>query len=378
VRIAFIHHRDASNVRSWSGIPFFARRALERQVGSVVDLSPAPPPLEPFRLMRGAIRATTGKRWSYEHDPVLARFWGRHFSTKLRRERVDLVFAPAGSACIAFLKTDRPVVYYSDATWSVIHDYYLAYSNVPARTRRWGERLEQLALDRASLSLFASHWARDSAVRHYGVDADRAHTVYVGANIDEPPRQPARTRPEGRLRMLFVGVHWERKGGELARDALIDLLERGYDAQLTVVGCDPPRGGEHPRLRVIPFLNKQVEEDRRRLHSIWREADVFLLPTRAEAAGVVFCEAAAYGVPVVSTRTGGVSSLVLEGETGYLLPPEGGGSDYADVIARLVTDPEAYRRMSRNALREYEQRLSWDAWGRRVGELLPRALQRGG
>jgi YD repeat-containing protein len=126
----------------------------------------------------------------------------------------------------------------------------------------------------------------------------------------------------------------------------------------------------HPRLRVVPFLNKAIPEQRARFEQLWREADFFLLPTRFEPAGVVFCEASAHGIPSLGTRTGGVPSLVVEGRNGYTLPPEAGGAEYAALIAELASDPERYARLCETSRDEFEQRLSWDSWGRRVAEIV--------
>jgi YD repeat-containing protein len=367
-----VQQRDARDVRNWSGTLFFSKQAIARYVGPVIDLSPAPISALPLRIARGLVRATTGKSYSYEHDLVIARLYGRYFTEQVRRASPDLIFAPAGSACVAFLETEVPVIYYSDATWRVMQDYHGGLRNVVKRSARGGEELEQRTLDRAAVALFSSDWAAESAVRDYGADPDKVHTVYIGANLPHPPaREQVLPRRLGdTIRLLLVGVSWQAKGADIAFGALLRLLERGYDAELTVVGCRAPRGVSHPRLRVVPFLNKAIPEQRDQFEQLWREADFFLLPTRFDAAGVVFCEAAAYALPALATHTGGVPSLVVEGRNGYTLPPEAGGAEYAALIAELASDPERYARLCETSRDEFEQRLSWDSWGRRVAEIV--------
>jgi hypothetical protein len=142
LRVAFIHHRDARHVRTWSGLPLFITSAIERHIGQVVDLSPAPIRLSPFHPVRGLIRLGTGKSWSYDHELVLARYYGRYFSRRVAEVEPDLTFSPAASVCLAFLDTNVPVIYYSDATWRVIQGYYPALSNLVRWTARGGEELE--------------------------------------------------------------------------------------------------------------------------------------------------------------------------------------------------------------------------------------------
>ncbi len=367
-RVALIQHRDARDVRTWSGTVHFAKGAVERHVGDVVDLSPVPVKMLPFRVARRLVLEATGREYSYDHEPLLARYYGHLFSRRIARARPDLVFAPAASSSVAYLETDVPVVYYADSTWRVIRGYYPNFTNVVERSDRAAEEMERRTLAKAAASLFASDWAADSAVRDYGADPARVHTVFIGANLPDPPRREdvLPRRLGARVRLLFVGVLWETKGGEIAFAALLHLLALGIDAELTVVGCTPPAHVRHPRLRVVPFLNKQVPEQRREFERLWTGADFFILPSRCECAGVVYCEAAAYALPSLATRTGGVPSLVREGRNGFTLPPEAGGEAYAERIARVVEDPRGYEALCESSRDEFEARLNWDAWGERV------------
>jgi glycosyltransferase involved in cell wall biosynthesis len=376
LKVALLQYRDARDVRSWSGTHFFSKGAIDRHVGRVVDLSPAPVNLLPFRVATRLVRMATGKNYSFDHDPALARYYGRYFSKLVAREKPDLIYSPAGSACIAYLETDVPIVYYSDATWRLVRDYYPNFSNVIGRTARAAEEMESRAIERSAVALFSSQWAADSAVRDYGADPGKVHNICIGANLMDPPRrEEAMPRSLGpKLRLLFVGALWEVKGGPIVLDALVELLARGYDAELTVVGCTPPAGVSHPRLTVIPYLNKQVPEERERFERLWREADFFVLASRCEAAGIVFCEASAYGLPSIAPRTGGVPSIVLEGRNGYTVPLEGGGAEYARVIAELADAPERYAALCESSRGEYESRLNWDVWGERVRAIVADAL----
>lgn len=372
LRIALLQYRDARNVRNWSGTLHFSKQALGRHLGEVIDLSPAPPPLLPLRLARKLVQFSTGKMYSYDHDPALARWYGWYFGRKLRQVEADLIYAPAGSACVAHLETDLPILYFSDATWRLVHNYYPNFSNVIERTRRTGERLEQITLDRSAISLFSSEWAVESAVQDYGADPERTHNVLIGANlVDVPDAASAERRSIGSsIRLLFIGALWDVKGGAIAYDALMRLVELGWDATLTVVGCEPSEQFRHERVEVLGYLNKQDPEGRRRFEAVWDDADFFVLPSRCEAAGIVFCEAAAHGLPVLTTRTGGIPSIVVDGENGFTLPAAAGGAEYAERIAELANNAETYADLCRSSRKAFDQRLNWDRWGARVADIV--------
>lgn len=78
---------------------------------------------------------------------------------------------------------------------------------------------------------------------------------------------------------------------------------------------------------------------------------------------MVLAEANAFGLPVITTQTGGIPSIVREGENGFMLPLSARGSDYAKVIAEVYQDEQRYIELVISSRVAFEQRLNWDAWG---------------
>ena len=79
---------------------------------------------------------------------------------------------------------------------------------------------------------------------------------------------------------------------------------------------------------------------------------------------MIFCEAAAFGLPALSTRTGGIPSIIREGSSGHLLPVEAGGDEFARLITDIFTEPGRYEALCAGARKTYEERLNWDAWAK--------------
>ena len=123
-------------------------------------------------------------------------------------------------------------------------------------------------------------------------------------------------------------------------------------------------------MKVIPFLNKNDEQQVREIEKLYASSDFLILPTRSEAYGVVFCEAGVYGLPIITAQTGGVPEVVIDGENGYVLPFEARGAEYAAVIAKLYRDDARYAQMVRSSRAAYDERLNWDTWAKTVHALL--------
>ncbi len=371
-RVGFVTLADAGNPRSWSGTVFHMSRAL-MQAGAALDHIG---PLDVRELRRDKLVNRTRRRLGMKTTKPLrswraARAFSRQIAEGLAGISPDILFTPAGAVVLADLKTDLPVAYSSDATLDLMRDYYAPYLKLSRGTLRQLEELEQASIARADLLLYPTEWAARSAIHHYGADPACVHVVPYGANLDAPPREAAlAARPDGPLRLLFVGVDWVRKGGDIAVAALSELNRRGIDAGMTVIGCTPPEHAPRDRLEVIPFLDKNDPAQRQDLSRHYLGADLFLLPTRQECYGVVFCEAAAHGVPVIATATGGVPGVVTEGVTGHLLPETADGAAYADAIERALAAPGGLAALRASARDDYEARLNWEAWARRTLALM--------
>jgi len=271
-----------------------------------------------------------------------------------------------------------PIVYSSDTTWADVIDYYPEFSSLSALSKLEGEKIEAAAIRRADAIAYPSEWAASSAREHYKADPAKIHRLAFGANLDVvPTRDQALQHPlTSSIRLLMVGVDWERKGGAIALECLQSLLASGIDAFLTVVGCTPPASAEHPRMHVIPFLNKNDSEDRAKISRLFLDAHFLLLPTRAEAMGIVTCEASAHGLPALVTDTGGTRGALNPGVNGFLLPLNARGADYAEKIISVIASPARYADLVLSSRDEFERSLNWDAWGRAMLSLMERVLNR--
>ena len=149
------------------------------------------------------------------------------------------------------------------------------------------------------------------------------------------------------------------------------LNNSGLPTELTVVGCDPFNGRTQPEfVRCEGFLDKLVEQDRRRIMSLLAESHFLIVPSLAECFGIVYCEANALGVPCLARSVGGVPTVIKDGVNGYLFNPEAPPEECARVVERLFGDYDRYIALARSSLKEYQGRLNWDVAGRRVREIL--------
>lgn len=371
IRIGFLTSTDPKNRRSWSGLHYMLGQALEKHVGEVEYLGPVS-----LRYLFGLgdrlnlllKRVAAGKRYHYSVSIVVSKLYAYLFKKKIAGKHFDILFAPASYTEFAHLETSVPIVYCCDSTIIQLIDYYDGLSNLLPVSKKELNYIEQCAIRKASFLIYSSSWAADSAIKDYGASADTVAVIPFGANFPvvlprEQVLQHVRTKT---CRLLFVGVEWKRKGGQIAFDTLVALNAMGIDAQLTICGCVPPVGVTHQKLTVIPFLDKNNEQQLQQMVNLYITADFFLLPTRAECAAIAFCEASSFGVPSFTTDTGGIADFVINGVNGYRLGLEATGRDFAEQIKQVYENADLYMKLRLSSRELYEEKLNWDAWGKQA------------
>ncbi len=381
LRIALITALDVFDQRSWSGTFYYMTRSLQKHCGDVTVLGPMDAPREMFTgmLLDKCVKLLLKKSFAFRHTFSVSKRYAQIASERLARHPFDVIIALSGATELAFLQTHTPTVLIEDANFALLRDYHADFSSLLESSVYQLHTIQARGISQANLLLYATQWAARSAIEHYAADERKIRIIPFGANLEQIPtreRVLARRKNTDCCKLLFVGVDWEKKGAAIALDALIRLRQLGVSAELTVCGCVPPKNVNHPNIKVIPFLNKNDSWQRRQLEMLYMQSDFFILPTRSECFGIVFCEASAFGLPSIATRTGGVSEVIQDGVNGFTLPYDALGNAYAEVIARLYHDTPAYNRLVQTSRQRFETRLNWDTWGLAVKRALADMLHR--
>lgn len=346
------------DVRVWSGTPAHFLKGLRAVHDDVVTIGPLAPQAYKALNKFAGLTGKLGRKVNWEAEPAALRFFTRLFDREVARVKPDVVIVmgwyPLRSA------SGVPVVYWGDATIGQRLNQSPHWSGLSKRTAKQAENLECAALRDLAAVMMPSRWALEDTQERYGVT--RGFIAPFGSNIEDPGHT-ARTVGD-RVRLLTMGVKWHRKGMDTAVETVDALRARGIDAHLDVVGVMPPSTIWHrEHVTYHGFIPKKTVEDRAKLGAMYRDADVFLLPTRNDPFPMVLAEAAAHALPVVASAVGGVPDRVKHGSAGILLDHHAAPEDYADAIQSVLT---TYEPMSRAARERYETDFTWEACARKV------------
>lgn len=378
MKLGFASRYDPTDKKTWSGTSYYTLQQLKKYGEVEIFQYQLPKFLQEWLTTQKSInRRWFKKQTAVEFLKTYAKYFSKQLTRDLKRRPVDVLFVSASPQLIAYIETDIPVIYMTDATFQQIQGYYPYFSNLAGYNIRQGIELDKKAFQKSSHCMLASDWNKNSAVNDYGVDASKISVVPCGANLDiVPVSGQINLKTTGNCNLLFLGVEWDRKGGDIALETFRHLKQDGVNPRLHIIGCVPPYDlTEEKGIIVIPFLDKNKEGDFQQLHAIFLQTDFLLLPTRAECAGVVFSEASAYGIPSINTDTGGVTTYVKNGVNGYSLPYSARGDEYATRIQSILADPTGLEELKKSSRTFYETSLAWDLWGQRFREIAENCFQ---
>ena len=269
---------------------------------------------------------------------------------------------------------------------------------------------EKTAYEAASGIIAVSNGMREDILRCYpAVDPERVKVVHNGIDLEawkHPQGQEADAQAAATLKRL--GIDPDRPTivfvGRITRQKGLPHLLRACEqlpADVQVILCagapDTPEikaevEGLVARLREKRTGVVWIEEmlPRPELIAVLAASDVFVCPSVYEPLGIVNLEAMAVGLPVVGSATGGIPDVIVDGETGLLVPidqvQDGTGTpidparfeaDLAERLTTLVTDAEAAKAMGQAARRRVEEHFAWQAIAQRTMDVYNWVLAQG-
>jgi glycosyltransferase involved in cell wall biosynthesis len=298
------------------------------------------------------------------YEPDNLKFIASQVSEKINKIDGGIIFSP-GTIPLAYLNTDKPITFWSDATFAVMENYYEEFTGLNKGTVKNCNLYEKNAINRSSLAIYSSEWAANSSINDYGAEASNVKILPFGSNMDLTRTendifQNNNNKSRDVCKLLFIGQNWERKGGQAAVNVAKYLNEKYTRTELTIVGCTPPDTSNLPNfVHVVGFIDKSHQEGKNLITRLYSENHFFILPTIAECTPVVFSEANSFGLPVITTSTGGISSIIKNDVNGKMFGIEIDIPACAEYIAKVFMDYDRYSQFSLTSFNECLTRLNW-------------------
>ena len=246
--------------------------------------------------------------------------------------------------------------------------------------------IEKTALAMADAVIAVSNETKRDIERLFGVDPARVHVIHNGIDLEEY-RKVDSTEALARYGidlnepyLLFVG-RITRQKGIIHLMRAIQFMDRRFQIVLCAAAPDTPEIAEEMKNAVerlktqrsdIIWIDEMV--DRKTATELYSHAAVFCCPSIYEPFGIINLEAMACETAVVASAVGGIKEVVVNGETGFLVPfeqmkkspfeplnPEKFERDLAARINQLMADPKLREKSGKAGRKRAQEKFSWSA-----------------
>jgi glycosyltransferase involved in cell wall biosynthesis len=385
MKIAYVNTYDVLNTSGWTkhnignyGSNFYIYKTLVEQGISIENIGNFSKKYS--WLTRGKwsfyryCNKTDYYRWA---EPIVSKDYASQIRQQLSQADVDLILCTEGSTPIAYLNCPQPIVLWIDTVLAALIDFYPYLSNLCPETKKNIYLLEKLALDRCKLVIFASEWAAQKAISIYGINPNKIKVIPRGSNLELKPERTIadilysiKSRGSHTYKLIFIGVDWERKGGNIALEVSQELKKMGFDIELKMVG-DLPKNMENLPSFVQPlgYINKSTPTGKKQFYDLLADAHFLILPTQADVTPNVLIEANAFGVPCLTTNLAGIPSIIKDDVNGKTFAVDAKITDYTTYIVDYLADYQKYEKLALSSFNEYVTRLNWSIAGQTANQL---------
>lgn len=251
-------------------------------------------------------------------------------------------------------------------------------------------KVEKSVFEEARAIVATSSTEKEIIVDGYKADKEKIHVIPCGLDSNHfrmLKRKSVRSHfgLENEKVVLFVGRFDKNKGLEVLLRS-IPLLLSSYprlqdDVEFWIIGGDPkevPLEEASPEKRelvslldnlgVRPKVKFLGPKEHKELPLYYNAAEVCVVPSFYESFGLVAVEAMACGCPVIASNVGGLKYTVMDGTTGFLVPPKNSEA-LAETIGKVFQDNTLCKRLSRNAVNIIPKKFSWQTIAEQINNL---------
>jgi glycogen synthase len=254
--------------------------------------------------------------------------------------------------------------------------------------------VEKTALEMADAIIAVSSETKRDIERLFGVESTRVHVIHNGIDLEQYRKVDSTAAlkhygidPDTPY-LLFVGRITRQKGFQHLMRA-IQFMDRGFQIVLCAAAPDTPGMAEEMKVAVerarvhrhrIIWIDEMV--DQKTACELYSHAAVFVCPSIYEPFGIINLEAMACETAVVASAIGGIKEVVVDGETGFLVPleqmnespfeatkPEKFARDLAKGTNDLMKDPQLRERFGKAGRKRVEENFSWSTIARKTEAL---------
>lgn len=320
-----------------------------------------------------------------EREPLIQKSYAKYFNKVFNNIDYDFLLSSQASE-LTFIESNKPMIFWVDATFFGLMESINSLSKISKRAVKLGYQIDEIALKKSNYAVYASDWAAETAIEFIdNLSISRLEKTQLknkirvapfGANLkathdEDEIKKIIESRSNDIVKLLFIGIDWKRKGGDIAVNVIDCLNSNGINAELNVVGCSPNIPLKNSKnIKLHGFIDKNSKIGLQKFFNLLSESHFFIMPSYHEPFGIVYCEANSFGLPCLACDVEGVSSLIKNGKNGYVYSKPVNANIIANDIISIYKNRQKYNELAFTSYIEYKTRLNWQVSCKKVIDLL--------
>lgn len=319
-------------------------------------------------------------RLTHYTEPMVDLVSDEYFKFWIKREKANLLHAHFGSFGAKLVDVKKAV------GLPMLVSFYGDDASSYPRRPEWGERYQRMFEEADGFVAICEDMKRK--LSGFGCPPDKIHIVHLAIDLDKYSYRER--RPGEVVKLLIVATFNGKKGYQVLLEAFAKVCKRKENVRLTIVGFGPLKNEIEVTINNLQLTTKVNLIDTtnhpdffslfvKNLH----EKDIFVHPSLTTPAGdsegtpTVIMAASSCGMPVISTWHAGIPEIVLDGQTGFLVP-EKDADALAEKMLHLAEHPELWNRFGRAGRKHIEQEFSRVALTQNLEKVYNRLEERRG
>ena len=229
---------------------------------------------------------------------------------------------------------------------------------------------EKRLMKRSDALIAVSKYTVNELTELYGINENKIHVIYNGVDIQRFKPRPNKAElrqkfglEEDKKIILFVGRLYHRKGLETLLRAVPPIVKEYNNVRFVISGKGFKQKEKNLRklakeLKIEEYVTFLGYVPDQKLPNLYAASDIFILPAIYENFPFAILEAQSTGLPVISTKVGGISELLSNNENGFLIEPRDQAQLTQRVLA-LLNDPQLAKEMGEHGRKLIEERFDW-------------------
>ena len=377
--IGFISEWSLDDASQRSGVPFNIYKALKNTPHSIELISTQIPTRTFLSKLKSRclsiwynsiLKKTIGE-YNYQTSTDYLKQIASIIDHNVKTKNIDFIIS-INSFSYSYTQCQVKKILWLDNSYLSFQKFVLKKKNTQILSSNI--KNESLSFKNTYKVIAASNWLKNEIKTEYNIDDKKFNIIERGANIqsgisEEMVVNNLSSKDKKLLKLLFIGRNWYLKGGDIALKVCENLIAKGINVEFNIVGkingCNI-NFNNYEWIKKHSSFSLANKKEKEKLSLLFLEAHFLLVPSRADGFGIVFAEAATYGLPSIALDIMGVENSVINNTTGKRFNEVDVVPNITNYIFELYNNTEKYNQLCISAYRYSKENFDWNKNVKRV------------